>query len=413
MGKKEAPATVGSPPVTPRLERLPLAEMGWDAFEAFCCALVARLPKVRECQHFGKEGDAQEGIDLFARFENGEKWAFQNKRMKQFGKAAVAKAVAATSYGADRYVILLSREATTETRKAVAKHAKWAIWDVRDISRKVRELPLEDARRLIDDHFGGAVRRAFLGISAVSTFPTPEAYFRPLLDATKLFSHAWPLVGRRKQLDQLHAFVDSAQHRVAVLSGRGGIGKSKLLHAFSSNFNKRHGNWAIRFVGEELPLTPESLDDLPSAPLVVVVDDAHRREDLGVLLAYAQQREQALKLVFSCRPQGLDNVGYLLRNGGFDPQQVSQIEPVADLSRDEVRQLAVQVLGKDNEHLADRLTAVTKDCPLVTVVGGRLLVEKKVEPLLLERDDDFRAVALSAYRDVLVGDVGDRIEPGL
>lgn len=413
MGKKPTPAPAVQPPVTPLLERLPLADLGWDAFEAFCCALVARLPKVRECQHYGKQGDAQEGIDLFAHFENGDQWAFQNKRMKQFGKAAVAKAVAATSYDADRFIILLSREATAETRKEVAKRPKWAIWDARDISRKVRELPLEDARRLIDDHFGGAVRRAFLGVSAVSTFPTPETYFGQLLDQTKLFNHAWTLVGRVKQLDQLHAFVDSPRHRVAVLSGRGGIGKSKLLHAFSGDFTTRHGNWTIRFVGEELPLTPESLDDLPAAPLVVVVDDAHRREDLGVLLAYAQQREQAIKLLFSCRPQGLDNVNYLLRNTGFDPQQVAQIEPVADLSRDEVRQLAVQVLGEDNEHLADRLTAVTKDCPLVTVVGGRLLVGKKVDPLLLERDDDFRAAALSAYRDVLMGDVGDRIEPGL
>lgn len=387
--------------------------MGWDAFEAFCCALIARLPKVRECHHYGTQGDTQLGIDLFADFDSGQRWAFQNKRLKQFGKAAVAKAIKATTYKADRYIILLSRQATVETRKAIANRRKWDIWDVRDLSRKVRELPLDDARRLLDDHFGGAVRRAFLGVSGVSTFPTHEVFFRPLLDATKLFNHTWSLVGRANQLQQLHAFVESTSQRVAILSGRGGIGKSKVLHVFGSEFLPRHESWAMRFVGEELPLTTDTLDDLPAAPCVVVVDDAHRREDLGVLLAYLQQRTQPIKLVFSARQQGLDNLNYLLRNTGLDPQQIAHIEPVTDLTRDEVRQLAVQVLGEDHEHLADRLTSVTKDCPLVTVVGGKLLVQKKVEPQLLERDADFRAAALGAYRDVLVGNLGDRIASSL
>ncbi len=287
------------------------------------------------------------------------------------------------------------------------------VWDVRDISQRVRELPLEDQRQLLDTHFGPAWRKAFLGLSAVSTFPTAEAFFGPLLDPSKLFNHACPLVGRSKQVEQLHGFVDSQQHRVAILTGRGGIGKSKTLHAFSTDFPARHKQIALRFVGDELPLTPESLDDLPLTLCVVVVDDAHRREDLGVLLSYAGRRTPPLKLIFSSRPQGLDHLSYLLRNAGFDPQQVLHVDPVTDLTREEVEQLARQVLGKDHEHLAERLTAVTKDSPLVTLIGGRLLKEKQVEPSLLERDEDFRSTALSAFRDILIGDVGRRIEPEL
>src|SRR5215467_14346580 len=110
---KNTPATPAiAPPVVPRLECLPLKDLGWDAFEAFGHDLIDRLPKFRNCHRYGKQGDTQLGIDLFADYENNERWAFQNKRWKQFGPDDAEKTVQVTTYPADRYVILLSREAT-------------------------------------------------------------------------------------------------------------------------------------------------------------------------------------------------------------------------------------------------------------------------------------------------------------
>ena len=414
MTPSSKPSPVAKPPLTPRLECLPLAEMGWNAFEAFCCAFIARLPKCRECHQYGTQGDTQLGIDLFADFESGERWAFQNKRWKQFGKAAVAKAVKATTYTADRFIILLSRPATAQTRKEVEKHPKWDIWDVRDISRKVRELPLDAARRLIDDHFGAAVRKAFLGVSAVSTFPTAEAFFRPLLDGTKLFNHTWALIGRARYLEGLSAFLGSDQQRVAVFLGRGGIGKTKLLHAFSQGFEGRHPTFRLCFLAEGLPVTQDSLDDLPSTPCVVVVDDAHRRsDDVAALLSLAQQRTHPLKIVLSARPQGVDHLNSLLNRAGVDERQVARIGTINDLSREETKELARQALGEDHAYLADRLTAATRDCPLVTVVGGQLLARSAVEPLLLDQHDEFRQAVLTKFEDILIGQVSDLIEPTL
>jgi hypothetical protein len=404
------------PPVSPRPEQLPLCDPNWtwEGFQAFCLELLSRHPATKNAgknHHFGKQGDAQEGIDLFADMENGEHWGLQCKKEKRFTEAGTKNAINATTYKADKYIILLSIEATVAVRKVFRRRRKWDVWDVRDISQKVRELSLEDARRLLNAHFGPAWRKAFLDVSAVSTFPTAEVFFRPLLHSSMLFNHTWSLVGRTEQLEQLNAFADSQEQRVAILTGRGGIGKTKLLNAFASNFVTRHKDTALRFVADELPLTQESLDDLPQSPCMVVADDAHRREDLGVLLSYAQQRAQPLKLVFSSRPQGMDHLTYLLRNTGFDPQEICHVDPVMDLTRDEVGQLARQVLGGNHEHLADRLTAVTKDSPLVTVIGGKLLKERKVDPQLLERDDDFRTTVLSAFRDVLIGELGQQIEP--
>jgi putative ATP-binding cassette transporter len=107
---------------------------------------------------------------------------------------------------------------------------------------------------LLDAHFGPAWRKAFLGLSAASTFPTAEAFFRHLLGGSKLFNHTWALIGRAGYLEGLHAFVESGQHRVAVFLGRGGIGKTKLLHSFSQGFECRHPTTKLFFLAEGLPV---------------------------------------------------------------------------------------------------------------------------------------------------------------
>jgi hypothetical protein len=63
---KEEHSDLHTPPLAPRLECLPLADLAWDAFEAFCCDLISKLPGVRACHRYGTHGDTQLGIDLFA-----------------------------------------------------------------------------------------------------------------------------------------------------------------------------------------------------------------------------------------------------------------------------------------------------------------------------------------------------------
>jgi hypothetical protein len=400
--------------VTPQLERLPLNDLGWDAFQAFGHDLLSRMPGVRACHHYGKQGDTQLGVDLYADFESGERWAFQNKRCEQFGPADAEKVVQAATFPADRYIILLSREATAGVRNAVDKYPKWEIWDVRDISQKVRGLLPDTARNLLDHHFGAVVRRAFLDVPAVSTFLTQDDFFRPLLDQARLFHHSWALVGRGELLQSLHVFVGGASKRIAVLSGRGGIGKTKLLHAFAQDFKNCHPDQALRFLAEGLRISPDSFDDLPMTSCVVVVDDAHRRgEDVSALLALAQQRRQSLKVILAARPEGIDLLKSLANRAGFDEREISRLGPLGDLTREETKQLARQALGGDYAHLADRLTLATRDCPLVTVVGGKLLAESAVDPVLLERLDEFQSAVLTKFHEVLIGAVGDRIDPRL
>ncbi len=403
------------PPVTPRPELLPLNDLNSssDDFEAFCEALISCLPGVKEVHRFGGRGSPQKGIDIYADFENGERWGFQCKQRQRFTKTDATKAVQKTGFKADHFILMLSRRATSDVRDACDSYPDWDVWDVGDISRKVREMEMHPAAKLVEAHFGTSWRKAFLGLRGLSSFVTPTEFFHSFSNASSLFNHVWELVGRSKHLRQAHEFVESQEKKVAILTGRGGIGKSKIFHALAESFDNEHKGTALWFAAEGVPLTPDGADYLPFEPCVIVVDDAHRREDLPTLLDLTRQRPHMIKLVMSCRPQGIDYLKSKLIREGFDVHEVVDLPDVRELSREEIIELGRQALGPEFAGLAEQLAAVTWDCPLVTVVGGQLLAKRAIAPALLERDADFRDTVLVRFQEILVGELGDKIDPGL
>ena len=403
------------PPVDPSPKLLPLNDpnLPWDRFEAFCEAFISCLPGVKKAHSYGGSGSSQKGIDIFADFENGERWAFQCKQRQRFTKTDAKRAIQQTSYTADQFILMLSRQATSGVRDACDSEPDWDVWDVHDISREVREMEIHSSARLVEAHFGPWWRKAFLGLPGLFSFISPTDFFHKLSNSSALFNHMWELVGRSDHLRRVHEFVESQEKKVAILSGRGGIGKSKILHAFAKTFENDHKGMALWFVAEGVTLTRESVDDLPFKPCVIVVDDAHRREYLSDLLALTWQRPHATKLLLSCRPQGSDHLKSQLTQGSFDVQEVVVLPDVKELSREEVIELGRQALGPEFAGLAEQLAAVTWDCPLVTVVGGQLLAKREIAPELLERDEEFRNTVLIGFRDILVGEAGDRIDTEL
>lgn len=402
-------------PVTPYPDLLPLGgpNIPWERFEAFCEDFISRLETVQSCHRYGGQGSRQRGIDIFADLKDGKRWAFQCRQYKQFTPAQAKRTIENTTYKADYYIALISCKATSSVRDVFDKYPNWDVWDVHDISREVRRLKIDSSARLVETHFGPTWRKAFLGLAGLSPFVTPQDFFRPLLNPANLFNHTWLLVGRKEFLNQLHAFVDNEQSRVAIIKGRGAIGKTKLLHAFAEEFPIKHQSYTLWFAVEGVPITASGIDYLPIEPCVIVVDDAHRRDDLPVMIALIHQRPQPTKLVLSCRPQGKEYLRPLLTQGNINVREVTELEELKELNRDETKELAIQALGKEYSHLADHLVSVTLDSPLVTVVGGRLLAEKQILPDLLERDEEFRRTVLTRFSDVILGQVGDRIDSGL
>jgi hypothetical protein len=85
---------VVNPPVSSRLQRLPLAELSWENFERLCVRLAKKDPDTDHAQSYGVPGQNQDGIDLYIRRRsNGRYTVWQCKRYQVYTKGDVLKAV--------------------------------------------------------------------------------------------------------------------------------------------------------------------------------------------------------------------------------------------------------------------------------------------------------------------------------
>jgi len=398
------------PPIQPRVDLLPLdaEEWDWKRFERFCVAFVNALPDVRNAYLYGGPGEAQAGIDVVAELVDGRTRVYQCRKRKAFGPRAVEKTIAETEFEADEYVIAVTRKVSRQARDVVRKQNNWQMLDKEDICQALRaDIARERAHNIVEDAFDVAWRRAFLGPPGPLVFVEPARYFAPFGDERALLRHTWQLVGRGDLLDKLVEGACAPDVRAIVLPGRGGIGKTRVLRALSERLADRR----LLFVSDSAELRPEDVESLPFAESVVIVDDAHRRDDLPALFAEAISRPEPQTVVLATRPQKTDELRGDLVRSGFSPERVLVLDPVGDLGEADVEALAREALGPEQAEWAEALAQATADCPLVTVVGGQLLAQRAVAPELLERHADFRAVVLDRWRDETVGQLSDRVDP--
>ncbi|HAF28296.1 MAG TPA: hypothetical protein DCG75_04530 [Bacteroidales bacterium] len=72
------------PPIDTKEQVLPLEKLSWEDFEKLCLAAVQVDFSINECEIYGIKGQAQEGIDIFARQSNGKYSSYQCKRYQEF-----------------------------------------------------------------------------------------------------------------------------------------------------------------------------------------------------------------------------------------------------------------------------------------------------------------------------------------
>ncbi len=108
-------------------------------------------------------------------------------------------------------------------------------------------------------------------VTARKTFVSREAFFRaktprtpkPLLDFSRT------LLGRTSQTEFLDTFLSSPQHSICIFAGRGGIGKSKLLHDWTASLTDRQ----VVFLKDVPQWHADSYKEIPIGPVAVIVDD--------------------------------------------------------------------------------------------------------------------------------------------
>ena len=234
-----------------------------------------------------------------------------------------------------------------------------------------------------------------------------DQFFKPFLDPERLFNHRWALVGRGDTLETLHGFVDSKK-QVSIIYGPGTVGKTKILFEFSNFFESRHPGQKLLFLREGLPLTQDSIRQIPTEPTVVVVDDAHRRADIKILFQLGQQYNERVKLILSARPQAKDFIKTALAETGYGFHAIESVE-LKHLTRAQLKELAAQVLGTNKDRLVDSLVNATRDSPLVTLVGAQLLLNHSVDPKTLERHEEFQYEVLSRFEDAVTGNISPKV----
>lgn len=233
-----------------------------------------------------------------------------------------------------------------------------------------------------------------------------DEYFKIFKDKTRLFNHSYNLVGRNRELGQLYSFIKSNK-KIAILSGRGGIGKSKLLFELGKKLILEGFN--IFVINEEVEITQEILNKLQNnKKIILFVDDAHRREDLAKVISIAKR---GLKVVLSTRPQGVEYITSTLSRINLSNTDIEKIQELKDLSNDQMKELAQEVLSKEFQAYVPLLVRVAKDSPLVLVVGANLINQKAIAPDLIITAEDFTFEVMNKFEEEIVGQGRDWVSP--
>lgn len=383
----------------------PIDALTPDSFERFCFFLLRKLYPDADVHRAGGTGHTQHGLDIEVRLADGSVHTFQCKRESEFGPAKVERAIAKHTKAAVRKFILLTRIASPQARDAVARHPGWVLWDKEDISVRIRELPKVEQRELVDIFFRGQ-RLALLGETEPGPWQTTHDFFAPYMDRRSAFNHQWQLVGRDQEIATLRATLDDNSVLVAMLSGAGGAGKSRLILNAIEDFAASHPYTLVRMLSTTEDVTNKSLSELGSGAKLLVVDDAHDRNDLPILFNFVANPVNAARLVLAFRPYGQERIRLQAASINLRGPLVNELV-IPRLSQRDSTELATEVLRAYGgpESIASEIASITGDCPLATVMGAQVVAQDKLHPQLIQNQEQFRSTLLGRFQQFVTGTI--------
>lgn len=397
-------------PVATFDQPFPIDALNPDSFERFCLYFLSEMYPTAKVHRMGGQGHTQDGLDVEAVFTDGTCYTFQCKRVDDFGPGKVHTAVAKHTRAATKKFLLLTRPAASpQARHAIREYEGWDIWDREDVSRIIRQHLSKDQQiRLVDTYFHGQ-RLALLGESEAGPWQTTTQFFAAFAAGQKFFSHEWQLVGRDEDLTAILNSLVNPAVRATLLIGSGGSGKSRVLKQVVENFEQTHQGALVRFLAPAEDVSNKSLEDLGGGTKLLIVDDAHDREDLQLLFQYAATPANNTTLLLSFRPYALDRIKGQASNFALTGERVTE-RKLSPLNLDQATQLAMQVLEAFSgpTSAAKEIARLTLDCPLFTVIGAQVVANEKVHLELAKNEDIFRSTLLGKFRDIIAGHVGSK-----
>jgi hypothetical protein len=234
---------------------------------------------------------------------------------------------------------------------------------------------------------------------ARKTFSSTEEYFAGKNPAGQfhLLDFGTTLLGREEYIHALNEFAVDKGKRICVLSGKGGIGKSKILYDWANSNSDK-----VVFLKDEPLWHEDSEKEIPMTCRTVIVDDAHRQERFGKVLQVLHDTAayRNLKLIVSTRPGGAPGLlQQIVRK--IDAQQVLQLPELRELDKEQSEALAEQVLGNEFRNYAPHLAEIGSNSPLVIVAGGRLIASRNINPSTLTTLQEFRSTIFHRLLDAM------------
>jgi hypothetical protein len=230
-------------------------------------------------------------------------------------------------------------------------------------------------------------------------FVNYKEYFFAFIGKDKLFRQDYTIIGREKEIASIDSFIQSDK-KILTIVGRGGIGKSKLIYEVAKRYETSKGECSrFLFIKENVIFDNEILKKIPSGKSVLILEDAHRYDQLLNVLALFRNSDlfDRLKLIITSRPSGSDIIRMNL-NISIDSTFVENMPELQDLGRTEVEQL-VGLFIKRNPALINFIANITKDCTLATVIGSKLIAEGKIDPARIKGSEEFNRLVLDKLLD--------------
>jgi hypothetical protein len=383
----------------------PIDSLSAEGFERFCDFFISSLHPTADVHRFGAAGHKQDGLDIEAILQDGTTRTYQCKRHKEFGAAKIEAAVKAHVRSADKKILLLTRIASPQARDAIAVHPDWELWDKEDIAKRIRQLPKSEQIRLVDIFFPGQ-RLPLLGEVEAGPWMSVEDFFSAFLRKERAFNHLWQLVGRGDELANLSNSIGDKNTLVTLLTGPGGAGKSRLLYQALVDYQNGKPGTLVRVLSATEELSAKHLENLGQGEKLLVVDDAHDRDDLPMLFAYVANPKNSARAILSLRTYGLERIKLQAAAVLLQPPYTSQIN-LEPLSQKQSVELATQVLKEYGgpESAAEDVSRYTLDCPLATVVAAQIVAKEKLHPALLSTEGSFRTTLLARFQKVITGEL--------
>lgn len=208
-------------------------------------------------------------------------------------------------------------------------------------------------------------------------------------NADQLFRHDYQLVGRNDEINSIDRFIESDK-RILPIIGRGGIGKSKVLYEVARKYSSAKSSWSrFLFIKENINFDDSVLKQIPPGNSVLVLEDAHRYDQLLKVFAIFRNRDllDRIKLIITSRPSGEELLDMNL-SISIDQSFVDEKIRLNDLSLKDTETLIRQFV-KNDDGLVSYIKNLTKDSPLAAIIGSRLVAEKKLEPAKIATDNEF------------------------